>query len=478
MKKPLTFVDKIRWQCRMIPQEPALVLPAPSQEIVTYGRLDHLLNNACRNLRAMGIVPGTVYGLIVTDPLLQLVLSLAFEELGAGTMALRDLTIPASWSFTAILHDKEIGDTPRRPMPVDRHWLEGDGTPSDIVETRGRSPADICRIALTSGSTGVPKGVVFTHEAWASRVAYLDYICAPFGMLSRTMSCVLAAEYRYCIYALSRGALYCFPDPSIEATAKKIAQFKIQYLAAPATTLATIVTSPYADRKSFSSIELVRVGGSHLPRKLFDRVAETICSRVICSYGSSETGMIAAGWADSLDLEGGDVGFITPGTEIELVDPETRLPVASGSGAFRVRTHNLATGYFGADPTNVFSDGWVYTSDVGTVLGGRVTLEGRTKNVVNLGGDKATIERIELHYAKAPGISELAAVPVRDALGVTKIVAVVVPNAEWSESKAWDHFKKTLPQTFWPVKFVVTQQLPRGGNGKVDRAMLETLVSG
>jgi len=63
-------------------------------------------------------------------------------------------------------------------------------------------------------------------------------------------------------------------------------------------------------------------------------------------------------------------------------------------------------------------------------------------------------------------------------LGVTKIVAVVVPNAQWSEPKAWEHFAQNLPRTFWPLKFVVTQQLPRGGSGKVDRAMLEALVSG
>ena len=41
MSGTMTFVDKIRWQCRLLPQEPALVLPVPSQEVVTYGQFDH-----------------------------------------------------------------------------------------------------------------------------------------------------------------------------------------------------------------------------------------------------------------------------------------------------------------------------------------------------------------------------------------------------------------------------------------------------
>jgi acyl-coenzyme A synthetase/AMP-(fatty) acid ligase len=83
-----------------------------------------------------------------------------------------------------------------------------------------------------------------------------------------------------------------------------------------------------------------------------------------------------------------------------------------------------------------------------------------------------------LHYAKAPGIRDLAAVPIRDPLGLTKLVAVIVPNDQWSEQKAWDHLRATLPPNFWPVKLVVVDDLPRGSNGKVDRAKLEPLIAG
>ena len=255
--------------------------------------------------------------------------------------------------------------------------------------------------------------------------------------------------------------------------------YKVQYLSAGATTLGTILAGTPTNRKAFASLELIMTAGSHLPRKLYERVRETMSQRVINCYGTTETGAIATAWADMLDLDGGEVGFVVPGTEVEAVDPDTRLPIARGSGTLRIRSSVMASGYFGGDPARGFDGGAFYTNDLGSVApDGRVTLQGRSSNVVNLGGDKATIERIELHYAKAPGITDLAAVPVRDGFGITRLVAIVVPNDQWSEQKAWEHFRANLPRNFWPTKLIVVLGLPRGGNGKVDRARLEPLIAG
>lgn len=83
-----------------------------------------------------------------------------------------------------------------------------------------------------------------------------------------------------------------------------------------------------------------------------------------------------------------------------------------------------------------------------------------------------------MHYAKALGIRDLTAFPIRDGVGLTKLVAVIVPNDQWSEQKAWEHFRLSLPRNFWPVKLVVLDDLPRDSNGKVDRAKLEALIAG
>lgn len=456
------------------------MLPAPSRETVSYARLEYHLNNACRSLIATGIVPRTVYGLLVKDPLLNLVLSLALEELGAGSMSLYDLKLPRSWAFTAILTDRDAAGAAWPTIAVDANVLQGDGVPPIDADLPHRSPDDISRVILTSGSTGIPKGVVFTHRAWEERIAHFDYVYGDLAMLKRMMCLVASAEHRYCLYSLARGGLYCFAEASIESTAKRIATYKIQYLAAAASTLGNILATSHPDRKGFQSLELIRAGGSHLPRKLAEKIRDTMCGRLITSFGSAETGTVAAGWAETLDLDNGEVGFIVPGAHIELVDENTRAPAENGLGTLKIKNFGLASGYFGDTASqSAFADGAFYSRDLGSISAdGRLALHGRSSNVVNLGGDKATIERIELHYAKAPGISDLAAVPVRDALGVTKLVAIVVPNDQWSEQKAWEHFRANLPRNFWPIKLVVVDDLPRGGNGKVDRARLETLIAG
>ena len=407
-----------------------------------------------------------------------MVLSLALEEFGAGTMAVYDLKLPKAWPFAAILSDRDVGDSVWPIVPVGLDWLRGDGRPMMVPGAYTRSLDDICRVVLTSGSTGVPKGVVFSHRAWAQRVAHFDYLFGELATLKRLMCCVVNSEYRTCVYALSKGAMYCFPDSSVESTARKIAFYKVQFLSASATTLGTILSAAHPDRKGFASLELIRTFGSHLTSRLADTVRDSMCNRLISEYGSAETGSIAAGWSETLDLDSGEVGFVVPGTKVDVVDAETRAPSSGGSGVLRIRSVAMASGYFVGDPSKSFDGDAFYSNDLGSLSpDGRVTLQGRTTNVVNLGGDKATIEGIELHYSKGPGVRELAAAPVRDTLGITKLVAIIVPNDQWSEQVFWNHLRSSIPRTFLPVKLVMVEDLPKGSNGKVDRAKLGSLVT-
>ncbi len=475
----MNYVDRIRWQCRIRPREPALALPGTDKRIVTYDEFEAVLNNAGRRVRELAIVPGAVYALLVKDPLLQLALALALDEVRAASMVIYDLKLPKAWPFAAILSDRDTADSAWSVVRVDQSWLFGDGHRLPRTETAG-SPDDICRVVLTSGSTGIPKGVVLSRRVVEERIVNLDYLFGEMALHDRIMCCILSAEHRTCLFVLSRGGLYCYPEPTIEATARKIASFRVQSLIAAPTTVGQILKAPHPNRKGFQSLELVRTAGSALTRTLADRVRDTMCSRLFNQYGATETGTVATAPAGMIELDEGEVGFLIPGVEIAVVDPKTRAPLPGGRGLLRIRSAQIASGYFGETAeASAFSDGAFYSRDLGSLSAdGRVTVYGRDSNVINLGGDKATIELIELHYSKAPGIRELAAVPVRDSLDITRMVAVIAPDDQWSEQRAWEHFRSNLPKNFWPVKLVVVENLPRVASGKIDRTRLEAMIAG
>lgn len=477
----MSFIDRIRWQCRLRPENPALLLPGAAGT-VTYGRLAYHLNSVCRRLNEIGIVPGTVYGLLVDDALLHIVFTLALEELGAGTVVLHDMDIPQDWNLGAVFTDRESVNSERPMQRVHVNWLHGDGDDLPSRHIGGRSPDDICRIVLTSGSTGKPKAVVFTHRTVERRLAVLEFAFgSAFARHTRILCCMALATnigYRFFIRALARGGMFCFPDSILETTVRKIESYKIQNLVASAATLAEFLAVADADRKRFRSLELILTGGSLLPRTLADKLRATMCSRVVNWYGVTEPGTVASAPVEALDLDNGEVGFVIPGVQTDFVDPETRAAVKAG-GTLRIRSDAVALGYFGDNgETESFEDDAFYTADLGYLSPDRcLSIHGRSNNVINLGGDKITLERAESLYSAAPGVHELAAAAIPDAMGVMRLVAVVVPDTGWSEQLFLNHCRNTIERPFWPSRIVMAEHLPRAASGKIDRRMLEVLVS-
>ncbi len=478
----MTFIDKIRWQCRMRPENPALSLPGASRGTVSYGRINYHLDSVSRKLSEIAIVPGTVYGLLLSDPLLHIVLTLALEELGAATMFLHDLDIPEDWKLSAIFSDREIVKSNWPTQRVHANWLHGEGNYPRSNEIRTRSDDDICRVILTSGSTGKPKAVVLTHRVLAQRIARLDHsLGSEFARHGRMLCCLATSTefgYRCLIRTLGRGGLFCYPNPSTESTAKKVAFHNVQTMVASATTLAEFLKVAQQDRTSFHALELIIATGSLLPRTLAERARDAMCGRIVNTYGSTETGGVASAPVEALDLDNGEVGFVMPGVQADFVDPQTRAPAKDGGGTLRIRGEAVAPGFFGnSEEAGSFEGDAFYTADLGYLSpDGCLSIYGRSNNVINLSGDKITLERAESLYAAAPGVRELAAAVVTDALGINRIIAVIVPSAEWSEQAFRDHCERHIQRAFWPTKLVTVEALPRSANGKLDRRKVDALV--
>ena len=166
----VNIVDPILFQCRINAEQPAICVPGANLEAMTYAQLEFMLNALTRAVLAFGFQRGKVVGVLIGNKILHVVLSLALARIGVATVSCRDRSLPKELGAVAV-----ITDTPGpfsnvdRIIVVDRDWARGNGAPLEDRQFATRAD-ELCRIILTSGSTGIAKGVAFTHGKMLKRM--------------------------------------------------------------------------------------------------------------------------------------------------------------------------------------------------------------------------------------------------------------------------------------------------------------------
>jgi O-succinylbenzoic acid--CoA ligase len=194
------------------------------------------------------------------------------------------------------------------------------------------------------------------------------------------------------------------------------------------------------------------------PRALLDRAAAA-GANVVTTYGMSET-------------SGGCVydGVALDGVHIRIGD-DSRI---------QLRGPVLMDGYrLAPDLTSeVLSDGWFATSDVGRIeSGGRLGVLGRIDDVVVTGGENVLATEVADTLAGHPGISEVLVTGVDDEHWGQRLVAVVVPRGEAPTLAALrDWCRERLPAAAAPRQLVLVSELPRLASGKPDRQAAQSLA--
>jgi acyl-coenzyme A synthetase/AMP-(fatty) acid ligase len=252
---------------------------------VTYARLYHCIANVCSRLAAFEIVPGLVYGVHVSGDLLHIVTTLALELLGAATVMIQEPESMRDWPLAAILSDREIVDNAIPIHRIEGDWLRGAGVWRSEANRALPNPDDLCHIAWTSGSTGRPKGVALTHGNVAERIAQFGHLFGrEFNFQPRIfswMGLVSGWGYLLLMHALSRGGLYCLPEPSFEQTVKKMSVFNVRTMVASPLALSDFHELSRAERKHLQSLELIVSTGGVLRNALAETIRGTLCGRLV-----------------------------------------------------------------------------------------------------------------------------------------------------------------------------------------------------
>ena len=479
----MNIVDPILFQAAQQPKAAAICAQDTGIGLISYGRLAQMIYAICRQLGRFGLGPGKIAAVQISDPIFLAAVTLALARLGVASVSRYDERI-----LDALRIDALIADTypplakVDQVILVDLSWIKpaGETEPPPVPPTK---PDDLCRIILTSGTTGDPKAVAFTHRMVAARTASNHFVFGGgFPACARIYSDLpisTAPGFWFFIHTLWRGGTFFLPGETFERTVSTFDEYKVQCVVASPAGLEVLLRNYEQYPSLQSEFDMIIALGDVFSKALSDRIRARICSHVTCVYGSTETQTTASGPAQVLAETPGAVGFVVPDVTVEIVSEAGDVLPRGVEGVLRIRSPNAVDHYMG-DPqasAKVFRDGWYYPGDRGRLeTGNLLCLAGRSDTLLNLGGDKISPEAVERVVAACPGILETAAFSVPNDFGIGTLWVAVVADLATTDETLRAHCAARLPAQFAPMGFIRVASLPRNLMGKIDRSVLHKLL--
>ncbi|MGW5126911.1 long-chain fatty acid--CoA ligase [Streptomyces sp. NPDC004069] len=366
----------------------------------------------------------------------------------------------------------------------------------DWPELDERQAAAMC---YTSGTTGDPKGVVYSHRSVYLHSMQVN-MSESMGLTDRDTTLVVVPQFHVNAWGLPHatflsGVNLLMPDRFLQPAplAEMIEREKPTHAAAVPTIWQGLLAELTSRPRDVSSLTQVTIGGSACPPSLmeaFDRLGMRVCH----AWGMTETsplGTVARPPAHSIgtDDEFGyrlTQGRFPAGVEARLTGPGgERLPWdGESAGELEVRGPWIAGAYYngpGAEPlrpADKFSeDGWLKTGDVGTISpDGFLTLTDRAKDVIKSGGEWISSVELENALMSHPDIAEAAVVAVPDdRWGERPLAGVVLKTGAtvgFEALRAFLQEERAIAKWQLPERWTVIEAVPKTSVGKFDKKVL------
>ncbi|NMN95907.1 AMP-binding protein [Nocardiaceae bacterium YC2-7] len=385
----------------------------------------------------------------------------------------------------ALVYDDEFDTTTTGFEGI--RWCAWQGDKSFAALVDAASPAEPPQperpgsfVALTSGSTGMPKGVPRkTGRSLVISAGLLSKIPLR-GNESVLVSAPVFHGWGLIVTALSLtlGSTVIL-HRRFDATRvlTDLERYGCSTLAAVPTMLRRLLATDRVANANLHALRIVGSGGARLDSLLEQQITDTFGPVLYNLYGSTEAAYISIATPQDLAAAPGCAGIPPRGVKVRIADSAGRPLPPNTEGRILIRSAGQLEAYTDGRTGSVV-DGYLDTGDRGRIdADGRLFVAGRSDGMIVSGGENVFPEELELALLTHPAIADAAVTAVDDAEFGQRLRAYVVAAEDVSidESAVRGHVAAELPRSRMPRDVVFVEALPRTASGKVVRATLTQL---
>ncbi len=501
----LTVGDLLRRTANRHPERLAVASRHQGKRM-TWAELDAAADRVARGLWSLGIRHGDRVGIWSTNCIEWIMMHMGCARAGAALVNVNpayrshelQFTLTRSRMKALFLWHKDkhadygevLGRARHRLDLALQHTIYFDSPEwPALLDAEGQLPDrvavdDIANIQYTSGTTGLPKGVLLTHHNVVNNGQFLaqgfhyteqDKIVLPVPLF-HCYGCVIGT-----MSAVNSGAAIILPNWTFDARATLSSVHEeraTSVYGVPAMYVAEFALPDFATFDT-TSLRTGMMSGAPCPVELMKRVlGEMHCRELVIAYGQTETSPVVtmSDADDTIEVRVKTVGRAMPQTEIMIQSLETREALPYGQqGEVCVRGYALMRGYDG-DPEGtaqiIQPDGWLRTGDLGEMReDGCIHITGRSRDVIIRGGENIYPREVEEFLYTHPKVGEAQVIGIPNArLGEVVVAWIRVrPDAEATEQEIKEFCQGQIAYYKIPEHVRFVTEFPATLSGKIQK---------